>query len=659
MNDAGWTVDQACSAALRGATLLQPGRTGAADQRNLGDSEGQQGTANLEVIGRLAAMHLGLETPGARFHTAEGTALRGTTSPTASQWDLPQASSSLATLPTCRQLRAHEGEWVTPLLDRPPPRAAADVSVEGSSAGRRRRYYLPDLDGQGWVALMLVLQGPVVSMRDGAPASVPGSVYVNNDGLIEAVTPLDAEPAGFGGAPRVAAGGVIYPGLIDLHNHLLYNTLPLWTEPTRPTPWTSHTEWPNQAPSYQEKINDPAELLGKAAGRALLRYVETRAIIGATTAVQGNPNGTPLPDGDLVRNIDSERLGTNQDFIRVRTIVANNPAQLATYKTTVDQGRGFIYHLCEGNNPNLLEEYTLVEGVGLVHRLLIGIHGTALGQTQLAALAGVGATLVWSPFSNLWLYGQTAAIGTAKAAGLRLCLGSDWAPSGTTNVLWELKVADLWNRAQPQPLFTPEELCRLVTANPGDALAQVWPHPVGRLVAGAVADLVVVAQRNPDVYSNLIGATERDIRLVVVGGAARYGTATLMRQAGAAQATPISVAGRARRIDYGDPAVTWPSVKAALQAVRANPQAAAEGVRATLAVWASADLSLPNAPFILAPDMPSGHDDTLTAAAATAVPPVVRVPPIQPLTPTKTWFDAVDANPFHQGLLSALRGYAP
>jgi 5-methylthioadenosine/S-adenosylhomocysteine deaminase len=56
--------------------------------------------------------------------------------------------------------------------------------------------------------------------------------------------------------------------------------------------------------------------------------------------------------------------------------------------------------------------------------------------------------------------------------------------------------------------------------------------------------------------------------------------------------------------------------------------------------------------------MPSG-DDTMTPAAATAAPSAVRVPPIQPLTPTKAWFDAVDANPFHQGLLSALRSYAP
>jgi hypothetical protein len=41
-----------------GATLLQSGCTGAADQRNLRDSEGQQGT-NVEVSGRLQRMTWG------------------------------------------------------------------------------------------------------------------------------------------------------------------------------------------------------------------------------------------------------------------------------------------------------------------------------------------------------------------------------------------------------------------------------------------------------------------------------------------------------------------------------------------------------------------------------------------------------------------------
>ena len=50
--------------------------------------------------------------------------------------------------------------------------------------------------------------------------------------------------------------------------------------------------------------------------------------------------------------------------------------------------------------------------------------------------------MVWSPFSNLALYGETAAIAAAKACGLRIGIGPDWSPMGK-NLLGELKVARL------------------------------------------------------------------------------------------------------------------------------------------------------------------------------------------------------------------------
>ena len=43
---------------------------GAADGQNLGDSQGQQGTTNLEVSGRFTAPGPGRETAGLGFHTA-------------------------------------------------------------------------------------------------------------------------------------------------------------------------------------------------------------------------------------------------------------------------------------------------------------------------------------------------------------------------------------------------------------------------------------------------------------------------------------------------------------------------------------------------------------------------------------------------------------
>ena len=74
----------------------------------------------------------------------------------------------------------------------------------------------------------LVVRGLVLTVDDDRRVLADGAVYVN-DGRIEAVSDASAAPpAGYKGAPRVRVDGVVAPGLIDLHNHLAYNTLPLW-----------------------------------------------------------------------------------------------------------------------------------------------------------------------------------------------------------------------------------------------------------------------------------------------------------------------------------------------------------------------------------------------------------------------------------------------
>ncbi|NIK60861.1 amidohydrolase family protein [Kribbella shirazensis] len=495
---------------------------------------------------------------------------------------------------------------------------------------------------------MFVLRGTVVTMRPDGAILTGGAVYVGDDGLIAAVTPVDAVPAGFDKAPRIAAGGLIFPGLIDLHNHLMYNSLPLWMEPSRTVPWTSHNQW-GRAPTYSSQISQPARLLGAAAGRALLRYVETRAIVGGTTSIQGNPRGAVPPDNDLIRNVDSEKLGTADDFIRVSTLVADSKEALAPYVAAVAAGRGFIAHSAEGSDPKLRSEFRLLADVGVVTPQLVAIHGAALNGDDFAAMKAGNSSLVWSPFSNLWLYGATADVRAAHAAGVRLCLGSDWGPSGTRNVLWELKVADLWNKTHA--VFTDEELARMVTSNPGEALTKVWPRPVGRLERGALADLVVVRRSPGSPYRSLIEATETGIRLVVVGGRARYGLRSLMQPL-APSATAIKVGRLSRAIDYGDPAITWTSVVADLEKIRQDP----DGASARVAAFTLNGEADPADAFVLLPDMPAPElGDDLTARA---VPGPVAIPPLEPLTTGQAWFDAVDANPFHDGLLSGLRAYA-
>ena len=75
-----------------------------------------------------------------------------------------------------------------------------------------------------------------------------------------------------------------------------------------------------------------------------------------------------------------------------------------------------------------------------------GIHCVALEPADFEVMAANGASMVWSPFSNLLLYGQTANVAAAVAASsaampFKIGIGSDWSPSGSKSLIGELKVA--------------------------------------------------------------------------------------------------------------------------------------------------------------------------------------------------------------------------
>lgn len=424
----------------------------------------------------------------------------------------------------------------------------------------------------------LVLTGRVLTVDAERRIERSGAVYVH-DGLIEAVQPAAAAPpAGYQGAARVRTGGLIAPGLIDLHNHLAYNTLPLWLG--RDRAYGTRYQWP-AAPTYQSDVSNPAQALGIAAPAAALRYAEVKAVVGGVTAIQGSPPMTRAFPGWMVRNIEKEEIGTKQPIFQ--SVLPATPAQLDKMATRLAERRSFIYHLGEGVDPKLRSEYELLRSHDCVGSGLIGIHSTALTAADFDDWAGVGpGAIVWSPFSNLWLYGGTSDVVAARAAGLRVCLGSDWTPSGTRNVLGELKVAATWNELGLGGALDDADLVEMATANPGDTLAQPWGVQVGRLVPGALADIAVYSQVDEDPWRNVLRATERNVRLVLVGGRPAYGNVSLLAAAGVVDPEPIVVAGIRRGIVMTLPDELQPSAPD-LQA-QAN-KSWSDGLAELAAVW--------------------------------------------------------------------------
>ena len=522
---------------------------------------------------------------------------------------------------------------------------------------------------------MLAFRGTVVTMDDTATVHRDGVVWVGDDGRIVAVGKASAgPPVGFETVAPVATKGVIYPGLIDLHNHVPYNTIGLWRDGKRAVPWVDHDQWV-RAKSYGPDVSQPGNFLGWVSAPSLLAYVEMKAIVGGTTTIQGNGKMSRVVEGALARNIDNERFGTTGDRFRVTTIVPDRATDLVpTAQAMANHGVGFIYHLAEGVSPRMAAEWSRAVEGGVVRAGLVAIHGTGLGRAELDVLAGVGASVVWSPFSNLWLYGGTLDGRAAKASGVRMCLGSDWSPSGTKHVLGELKVASLCSGdpgawlAQPDggqaagPLFSDLELCRMVTSNPGDAIAAVAGPQVGRLQPGWLADLVVVRKRAGNIYRNLVRSTEADVRLVIVGGEPRYGTVPLMTACGATTTSPVTVGATSDRVAVirSPQNVTkffaWSDVVNRLESVRADPPAAARELALALAAVGN-DLSRPDAPLVVFGDMPLAGGNAPSATDRNQPPLPCPVPELQSLVHDRAWFDAVDTNPFHRGLLSPLRGF--
>jgi cytosine/adenosine deaminase-related metal-dependent hydrolase len=507
--------------------------------------------------------------------------------------------------------------------------------------------------------MALVIAGQIVPLDRADPdAMFKGRVFLDDSGSIERVTAGNATaPTGFASAPVVDVGDAfVLPGLIDLHNHIGYNTLPLWTEPKQKVAFAHHNSW-TRAASYQSSISWPANALVQAAPEALLAHVQLRALVGGTTAIQGWPTAN-REHVQVLRNIDDETVGKSNHNLIYTSALTKTPLDLGRIAQAQMKGAGFIYHCAEGQAGSLVaREFVDAANAGCLDSTFIGIHCNAITASdwQRWDKSKAGA-LAWSPFSNLWLYGTTTDIVAAHKQGVSICLGSDWGPSGTKNVQGEIKVAKLTSQ-QFGLGFSDRDLVAMVTTNPGVALSRCWNKTIGQLTAGAFADITVFrARSNESVWTQVVESTERDVMLVVYGGIPRYGDAALMIATGLTQSSPLTVRGKKRRFAIPDPehpteAWSWKDIKGRLDAVRKDPVSALKHADARRRAYAGA-MDAPDAPLELVLDMPTGG--LFMAGNVSEHAAEIVIQPLPSFIHDGAFFKSIKGRGFHGGLLDGL-----
>ena len=390
------------------------------------------------------------------------------------------------------------------------------------------------------------LAGRVVTMDARRTVVDDGVAYVDG-AVIAAVRRRGAKPPpGFEAVPVVDTNGTVFPGLIELHNHLAYDALRLWAVPRR---FTNRNTW-SGLPAYQQLVTGPMKVVGTTPGvlPAVVRYVECKALAGGVTTSQGielfsNAGGRRFYRG-LVRNVEAtDDPALPEALTRIADVEARNAER---FVARLNQGKRLLLHLAEGTDESARKHFLALKIAEpdrwAINGNLVGIHCAALQRPDFEVMAARGASMVWSPLSNLLLYGGTAAVADAKAAGVRIGLGSDWSPTGSKNLLGELKVASLVSTAAGG-VFTDAEIVAMATCEGARILG--WDQALGSLEAGKRADLVVVDGTTGDPYRTLLRANEARVRLVMVNGVARFGMPRIMGRLGA-KGERITVGGRAR-----------------------------------------------------------------------------------------------------------------
>lgn len=358
---------------------------------------------------------------------------------------------------------------------------------------------------------------------------IPNGTLLIQNGRIAAVGAHVSVPEG---ATIVATNGIIAPGLIDLHNHLTWNIFPRW-KPIEE--FGNRYDW-QQKPVYNVLMTAPhAAIVSEGLECAAERYAEVKAITQGETSVIGSLHG-PCNSG-LARNLDDDpslgRIIYNVFPFRM------TETELKDAKDALAAHGSLFIHVAEGapNDASAAREFAMLKGRGLLTSGVSLIHAVALKPEDFAEMSKSGVGFVWSPRSNIELYGDTANVAAAKANNVVTALAPDWSPTGSEGLLSELNYAATWvqslkKKPEDKSLFDDKTLLTMATANPAK-LAHI-DDKLGQLKPGYLADILVLhphgEQFGHDAYWAVTHATPEDISLVMIDGKAVYGDPDVMKQ---------------------------------------------------------------------------------------------------------------------------------
>jgi Amidohydrolase family len=359
----------------------------------------------------------------------------------------------------------------------------------------------------------------------------PGEVFIDSTGKIACAGATCSAAPGYDTATVIACpSGVLSPGLINAHDHTEFDSAgPIQHGTTR---WDHRNGW-RKGTGGEMKLSGPPLSMDPA----VIAGAEVRGAMGGATSVIGTGgvhgllrNLAAYPDQTLTEGLtgptvffDTFPLGDSNGVELTSGCAYPGPTSSTT---AFSKGKAYAAHVAEGVNLAAENEFICVSGsLGLLNAQTAIIHGVGMNAADIQAMAQANAKLIWSPRTNIDLYGNTASVNAFKALGVTIALGTDWLASGSMNMLRELSCADSLNKSYFGNVFSDQELWAMTTKNA--AVAARYDSEIGDLQVGLQGDVSLFTGTTADARA-IIDAGVEDVRLVLRGGKPIYGDKTLV-----------------------------------------------------------------------------------------------------------------------------------
>jgi len=384
------------------------------------------------------------------------------------------------------------------------------------------------------MAATLIRNGIVLPMTARSIAVDPGSVLFDGTEIVAVgpVAALDVHPLASGAEVVDASGHAVIPGLHNCHLHsgLLRGTaesMSLWDWLKAYVDPAHRALTPSIAAAASLLCYAESVLAGTTSVMDMWRFMEGSAAAADRIGIRATlvPYVADAEGLDYFESIESNRRLLESHATasggRVRTWVGLEHLFYCTpqaFRAAVDLAEEWDTGLHTHSSESIWEVQESLRRFGcrpietlfnrgvLSPRTVIA-HCVWLDDTEIALLAGTGASVAHCPCSNMKLSSGVARVGALRAAGVTVGLGSDGEKENNNlDLIEEMKFASLLQKVSTLDPTTGDPWDVLAMATIEGAKALGLAQTSGSLEPGKRADVVTVSLRGLHTTPVLHGA---------------------------------------------------------------------------------------------------------------------------------------------------------